>query len=211
MNSCILKFIIIVIVSNLSFASIANDKVLLIGDSLSAGYGLKQGQGWVDLLQNKYLEDKKPISIINTAISGQTTDNALLKIDSWLATHKPTHVLIELGGNDGIRGFPVKLLRNHLNVLVEKSIKQGAKVALMEIQIPPNLGPRYSKMFTDTYKSVADNTGAYLMPYFMTEIAIDHTLMLNDNLHPNEEAQHIIQDFMYREIDAWLMSLKNDG
>ena len=190
--------------TNLSFSSLANEKILLIGDSLSAGYGLEQAQAWVHLLQNKYKEDNKTITIINTAISGQTTDNALLKIDAWLKAHQPTHVLIELGGNDGIRGFPVKLLQKHLTKLVTTSQQHGAKVALMKIQIPPNLGPRYRKMFTDSYYTVTKQTGAYLMPYFMTEVAVDPSLMLNDNLHPNAKAQPIIRDFMYREIDKWL-------
>ncbi len=190
--------------TNLSFTSLANDRILLIGDSLSAGYGLEQAQAWVHLLQNKYREDNKPVTIINTAISGQTTDNALLKIDAWLAAHQPSHVLIELGGNDGIRGFPVKLLQKHLTELVKKSQHKGAKVALMEIQIPPNLGPRYRKMFTDSYSKVANQTGAHLMAYFMTDIAVNPSLMLNDNLHPNAKAQPIIRDFMYDEIDKWL-------
>jgi len=190
--------------TNLSFTSLANDKILLIGDSLSAGYGLEQAQAWVHLLQNKYREDNKPVTIINTAISGQTTDNALLKIDAWLNAHQPSHVLIELGGNDGIRGFPVKLLQKHLTELVTKSQQYGAKVALMEIQIPPNLGPRYRKMFTDSYTKVTEQTGAHLMAYFMTDVAVDSSLMLNDNLHPNAKAQPIIRDFMYSEIDKWL-------
>ncbi|PKH87805.1 arylesterase [Colwellia sp. Bg11-28] len=204
MTRFILKSIIILILTNLSFTSMANDKILLIGDSLSAGYGLEQAQAWVHLLQNKYREDNKPVTIINTAISGQTTDNALLKIDAWLDTHQPSHVLIELGGNDGIRGFPVKLLQKHLTELVTKSQQYGAKVALMEIQIPPNLGPRYRKMFTDSYTKVTNQTGAHLMAYFMTDVAIDSSLMLNDNLHPNAKAQPIIRDFMYSEIDKWL-------
>lgn len=191
---------------NLSFTSIANDKVLLIGDSLSAGYGLEQAQAWVHLLQNKYDEDNTAITIINTAISGQTTDNALLKIDAWLTTHQPTHVLIELGGNDGIRGFPVTLLQKHLTQLITKSQQSGAKVALMEIQIPPNLGKRYLQMFTESYNKVAEQTGAYLMPFFMTTIAIDPSLMLEDNLHPNAKAQPIIRDFMHIEIDKWLQN-----
>ena len=190
--------------TSFSFTSIANEKILLIGDSLSAGYGLEQAQAWVHLLQNKYKEDNKSITIINTAISGQTTDNALLKIDAWLKAHQPSHVLIELGGNDGIRGFPVKLLQKHLTKLVTTSQQHGAKVALMEIQIPPNLGPRYRKMFTGSYSKVTRQTGAYLMPYFMTKVAIEPSLMLNDNLHPNAKAQPIIRDFMYREIDKWL-------
>jgi len=182
----------------------AENKILLIGDSLSAGYGLEQEQAWVHLLQNKYNQENATITVINTAISGQTTDNALLKVDGWLTTHQPTHVLIELGGNDGIRGFPISLIHKHLTELVTKSQKIGAKVALMEIQIPPNLGPRYTSLFKNNYQKVADKTGAYLMPYFMTSIAIDTSLMLDDNLHPNAKAQPIIRDFMYKEISQWL-------
>ena len=190
----------------LSFTTIANNKILLIGDSLSAGYGLDQDQAWVHLLQNKYDTKNQDIIIVNTAISGQTTDNALLKIDAWLKAHQPSHVLIELGGNDGIRGFPVKLLQKHLTELIIKSQEQGAKVALMEIQIPPNLGARYTSMFTESYNKVAQATGAYLMPYFMMEIAVDPNLILNDNLHPNAKAQPIIRDFMYLEINKWLQN-----
>lgn len=190
-----------------SFYTVANQTektVLLIGDSLSAGYGLKQDQDWVHLLQNEYDTKNKQITIINTAISGQTTDNAVLKIDAWLEAHKPSHVLIELGGNDGIRGFPVNILQKHLTELITKSQSSGAKVALMAIQIPPNLGPRYGKLFADSYVKVANETGAYLMPYFMLDIAVDPTLILDDNLHPNAKAQPIIRDFMFIEIDQWL-------
>ncbi len=188
-----------------TFSTIAKEKILLIGDSLSAGYGMDQAQAWVHLLQNTYDSEQKQITIVNTAISGQTTDNALLKIDAWLDTHKPSHVLIELGGNDGIRGFPIKLIKKHLTELATKSQNTGAKVALMEIYIPPNLGPRYTKMFTSSYSQVAEKTGAYLMPYFMTDIAIVPELMKNDNLHPNEKAQPLIRDFMYTEINKWLL------
>ena len=186
------------------FTLLAKDKILLIGDSLSAGYGIEQAQAWVHLLQNTYEENEIPIHLINTAISGQTTDNALLKLDAWLEAHQPSHVLIELGGNDGIRGFPVNILQKHLTELVTKSQKHGAKVALMAIQIPPNLGQRYTTMFVESYHKVAENTDAYLMPYFMTQIATDIELMQNDNLHPNAKAQPIIRDFMLQEIDRWL-------
>tara|TARA_R110001592_G_scaffold110299_2_gene306520 strand:- start:4225 stop:4845 length:621 start_codon:yes stop_codon:yes gene_type:complete len=204
MTRLFLNLALVITLTLLSFSSFAKDKILLIGDSLSAGYGLEQAQAWVHLLQNKYDENNEAIILINTAISGQTSDNALLKIDVWLKTHQPSYVLIELGGNDGIRGFPVKLLQKHLTELVTKSQEQGAKVALMEIQIPPNLGPRYSKLFIESYSKVAEKTGAYLMPYFMTLVAIDSSLMQNDNLHPNAKAQPIIRDFMYSEIDKWL-------
>ena len=208
MTRFFLYFTLLITLTIQSFLTIAEDKILLIGDSLSAGYGLKQEQAWVHLLQNKYDKNNIAIKIINTAISGQTTDNALLKIDAWLEVYQPTHVLIELGGNDGIRGFPVKLLYKHLNELVIKSQKKGATVALMEIQIPPNLGPRYSKLFMETYQKVANDTGSYLMSYFMVQIAVDSSLMQDDNLHPNAKAQPIISDFMYSEINKWLNAPK---
>lgn len=199
---------IILTLVNIAFTSSAqsnaHDKILLIGDSLSAGYGLEQAQTWVALLQNKYRDANKTITLVNTAINGQTTDNALLKIDAWLATHQPSHVLIELGGNDGIRGFPVNLLQKHLRQLVTISQQSGAQVALMEISIPPNLGPRYTKIFTDSYHKIAKQTGAYLMPFFMTDIAVIPSLMLDDNLHPNAKAQPMISDFMAKEIAKWL-------
>ncbi|BBN83809.1 multifunctional acyl-CoA thioesterase I/protease I/lysophospholipase L1 [Pseudoalteromonas sp. A25] len=183
---------------------------MIIGDSLSAGYGVEQAQAWVNLLQNKYDANQKPIELINTAISGQTTDNALLKVDAWLNAHKPSHVLIELGGNDGIRGFPVKLLKKHLTELVTKSQQAGAHVALMEIHIPPNLGPRYTTMFTKSYEQVSNKTGAYLMPYFMIPIAVKPELMQEDNLHPNTDAQPLIRDFMEKEIDVWLQKTQGN-
>jgi len=207
MTRFFLNFAVVIMLTCLSFTTTAKDKILLIGDSLSAGYGLEQEEAWVHLLQNKYNKKDNNIIIINTAISGQTTDNALLKIDAWLETHQPSHVLIELGGNDGIRGFPIKILQKHLTELVTKSQAQGAQVALMEIQIPPNLGARYTKMFTDSYDKVAKQTNAYLMPYFMTQIAVKPELMQNDNLHPNAQAQPLIEDFMYVEINKWLQSL----
>ncbi len=177
---------------------------MIVGDSLSAAYGLKQEDGWVKLLQNKYVEKDKPIELINTSVSGQTTGNALARIEQQLASHNPSHVLIELGGNDGLRGFPVNKLRENLQSLVAKSQQANAVVALMEIQIPPNLGPRYTSMFIKSYSVVTEKTNSYLFPYFMFEVAGKPELMQNDNLHPNKQAQPLIAEFMYTEIEKWL-------
>jgi acyl-CoA thioesterase-1 len=189
----------------LSMAS-AQTKIMIIGDSLSAGYGLKQAPSWVKLLQNKYDEQDKSIALINMSVSGQTTDNALLKITSQLKMHTPTHVLIELGGNDGLRGFPVKTIKSNLTSLVTASLDAKAKVAVMQIAIPPNLGPRYTQLFTDVFADVANQTNSYLMPFFMHTIAPKPDLMQDDNLHPNDDAQPIIRDIMEKEIDQWLNS-----
>ena len=182
----------------------AKQKLMIVGDSLSAAYGMKQDDGWVKLLQNKYDSQQKSIAIVNVSVSGQTTGNALAKIAQQLQDIQPSHVLIELGGNDGLRGFPVKRLRFNLTEMVRASQQAGAKVAVMEIQIPPNLGPRYTSMFTASYKAVTEATDSYLMPYFMLEIAGKPDLMQDDNLHPNEQAQPLIRDFMQREIEKWM-------
>ncbi len=182
----------------------AKQKLMIVGDSLSAAYGMKQDDGWVKLLQNKYDSEQKSIAIVNVSVSGQTTGNALAKIAQQLQDIQPSHVLIELGGNDGLRGFPVKRLRSNLTEMVRASQQAGAKVAVMEIQIPPNLGPRYTSMFTASYKAVTEATDSYLMPYFMLEVAGKPDLMQDDNLHPNEQAQPLIRDFMYREINKWM-------
>lgn len=182
----------------------AKQKLMIVGDSLSAAYGMKQDDGWVKLLQNKYDSEQKSIAIVNVSVSGQTTGNALAKIAQQLQDIQPSHVLIELGGNDGLRGFPVKRLRSNLTEMVRASQQAGAKVAVMEIQIPPNLGPRYTSMFTASYKAVTEATDSYLMPYFMLEVAGKPDLMQDDNLHPNEQAQPLIRDFMQREIGKWM-------
>ncbi|KID35565.1 arylesterase [Pseudoalteromonas maricaloris] len=197
-----LLFILVIVMTPLS--ANAKQKLMIVGDSLSAAYGLKQDDGWVKLLQNKYETEQNPIEIINVSVSGQTTGNAVAKLNQQLKTISPTHVLIELGGNDGLRGFPVKRLKANLTQLVQSSQQAGANVAVMEIQIPPNLGPRYTSMFTESYQQVTEQTGSYLMPYFMLEVADKPELMQNDNLHPNKEAQPLIRDFMYQEINQWL-------
>ncbi|TMN40530.1 arylesterase [Pseudoalteromonas sp. S2755] len=197
-----LLFILVIVMAPLS--ANAKQKLMIVGDSLSAAYGLKQDDGWVKLLQNKYETEQNPIEIINVSVSGQTTGNAVAKISQQLKTISPTHVLIELGGNDGLRGFPIKRLKANLTQLVQSSQQAGANVAVMEIQIPPNLGPRYTSMFTESYQQVTEQTGSYLMPYFMLEVADKPELMQNDNLHPNKEAQPLIRDFMYQEINQWL-------
>ncbi|PCK31154.1 arylesterase [Pseudoalteromonas piscicida] len=197
-----LLFILVIVMAPLS--ANAKQKLMIVGDSLSAAYGLKQDDGWVKLLQNKYETEQIPIEIINVSVSGQTTGNAVAKIAQQLERIKPSHVLIELGGNDGLRGFPIKRLKSNLTQLVESSQNSGAKVAVMEIHIPPNLGPRYTGMFTQSYQQVTAKTNSYLMPYFMLEIANKPELMQDDNLHPNKAAQPLIRDFMYQAIDKWI-------
>ncbi len=179
----------------------AMSRVLILGDSLSASYGLKQEQGWVHLLQLAYNDKEIPVQLINASISGETTGGALRRLSAILTEHKPDYVLIELGGNDGLRGFPITTLQNNLIQLIEKTKDFGAIPALMKIEILPNYGPRYSAMFSQAFKTVSEQTNVKLMPFFMETIAINKEFMQADGIHPNLAAQPFIRNVMEQEIN----------
>ena len=204
MTHSILRFVFILFLVIKPLSAAADNTILILGDSLSAAYGLKQEQGWVKLLQDKYDAEQSSIELINASISGETSGGALRRLDALLEQYEPTHVLIELGANDGLRGFPVNKMQANLTSLIEKSQAANAMTALMEIYIPPNYGPRYSKMFTDSFTQVSENTNAYLMDFFVLNIAGQSDLMQNDGLHPNKKAQPLIRDEMYESIKQWL-------
>ncbi|WP_462158558.1 arylesterase [Pseudoalteromonas sp. GB56] len=209
MNTLILRSFIILLLVTKPFLAWADNQILILGDSLSAAYGLKQHQGWVQLLQDTYESEKQPTSLINASISGETTGGALRRLDALLVEHQPTHVLIELGGNDGLRGFPVSRLQDNLRALISKSREAGAQVAMMKIRIPPNYGPRYTKMFEESFEQIAAETNTYLLPFFVEQVATQADMMQNDNIHPNAEAQPILRDFMQKEMSNWLAQAKN--
>ena len=144
----ILRFIFVLLLVIKPLTAAADNTILILGDSLSAAYGLKQEQGWVKLLQDKYDEKDQSVYLVNASIIGETTGGALRRLDALLSEFKPTHVLIELGGNDGLRGYPIKRLQANLRDLITKSQQIGAKTAVMEVQIPqtmarviPNFSP----------------------------------------------------------------------
>ena len=197
-----LVFILFLVIKPLSAA--ADNTILILGDSLSAAYGLQQEEGWVKLLQDKYDDEQADIELINASISGETSGGALRRLDALLEQFEPTHVLIELGANDGLRGFPVKKMQTNLTSLIQKSQAANAMTALMEIYIPPNYGPRYSKMFTDSFSQISEETDTHLLNFFMLNIADKPDLMQNDGLHPNKKAQPLIRDEMYDSIKTWL-------
>ena len=197
-----LVFILFLVIKPLSAA--ADNTILILGDSLSAAYGLQQEQGWVKLLQDKYNDEQADIALVNASISGETSGGALRRLDALLTQYQPTHVLIELGANDGLRGFPVKKMQANLTSLIQKSQAANAMTALMEIYIPPNYGPRYSKMFTDSFSQISEETNTHLLNFFMLNIADKPELMQNDGLHPNKKAQSLIRDEMYDSIKTWL-------
>ena len=185
-----------------------NKVVLVVGDSLSAAYGLTQEQGWVSLLQDVLAQHANPdlakITLINASISGETTDGGLARLDRLLLQHQPTDVLIELGGNDGLQGHSIKKLKANLKAMIEQSLAADTHVALQQMQIPTNYGARYNKMFINAFAQVATETQIPIVPFFLTDIALQPKLMQNDEIHPTAEAQSMIAQFM---LDNWIVPL----
>lgn len=181
-------------------SSFADTRILILGDSLSASYGMKQNEGWVSLLQQRFDKRKEGIKLLNASISGETTAGGLARFDKILANQKPDVVLIELGGNDGLRGFPVKKAKQNLLQIIEKSRQNNVTPALMQIRIPPNFGRRYTQMFEGIYPKIAESTKTTLVPFFMEVVSIKPELVMGDGIHPNRQAMPIIRDFMDKEI-----------
>lgn len=179
---------------------------MIVGDSLSAAYGLQQQQGWVSLLQNTWRSDKVPIDVINAAISGETTDGALARLPRLLEQHNPSHVLIELGGNDGLQGHPVGKMKANLSKMITMAEDAGATVLLQDMQIPTNYGKRYTQMFTDAFEDVAEQHNVPLLPFFLEEIALKAELMQRDGIHPNAEAQPQIAELMNERLRPLIIS-----
>lgn len=179
--------LLISLVSHIAYA----DKLLILGDSLSAAYGMQQHQGWPALLQKK-----TEWQLINASISGETTSGGLARLPALLKEYQPDVVLIELGGNDGLRGFSVELIQANLSKAITLVKQHNAQPLLMQIRIPPNYGPRYVRQFTAVYPQLADKHDIMLWPFFMDSIAINSDLMMADGIHPNVAAQPIISDFM---------------
>ena len=167
------------------------DKLLILGDSLSAAYGMQQHQGWPALLQKN-----TEWQLINASISGETTAGGLARLPALLTEHQPDVVLIELGGNDGLRGFSVELIQANLSKIITLVKQHNAQPLLMQIRIPPNYGPRYVRQFTALYPQLAEQHQITLWPFFMDSIAINSDLMMADGIHPNIAAQPMISDFM---------------
>lgn len=178
----------------------ANHKILLLGDSLSASYGMTQNEGWVTLLNQQLSEQDAPYNIINASISGETTAGGLSRLPGILAKQSIDTLIIELGGNDGLRGFPPKLIKSNLAKMVDLAHAKNIPVYVMNIRIPPNYGPRYSKMFTDVFAQVGNEKDITVLPFFMEQIAVDPSLMQNDGIHPNRIAQPKIADIMSKQL-----------
>jgi acyl-CoA thioesterase-1 len=181
--------------------------ILVLGDSLSAEYGLKRGSGWVALLEHKLAAEKLPARVINASISGDTTSGGRSRLGALLAEHRPSHVIIELGANDALRGLPLEMTRDNLNQMTRAAQKTGAKVLLLGMQMPPNYGKDYSARFAALYASVAKANQAALLPFLLKGVAdVPDSLrwFQADRIHPKEEAHPQLLANIWPELQRLL-------
>lgn len=178
--------------------------ILVLGDSLSAAYGIALDKGWVALLQARLSAAGYPHRVVNASVSGETTAGGLARLPALLARHKPQWVLVELGGNDGLRGLPLTQLRDNLRRIVALSRTAGARPVLFEMRIPSNYGPDYAEGFRASFATVARETATPLVPFFLAAIATDPTAFQEDGIHPTAGAQAAMLDAVWATLQPLL-------
>lgn len=181
--------------------------ILVLGDSLSAEYGLKRGSGWVALLEQRLREQGIAAQVINASISGDTTSGGRSRLGALLQQHRPSHLIIELGGNDALRGLPLTLTRENLSQMTQAAVSEGAKVMLIGMQMPPNYGRNYNAQFAAMYAQVAKTSKAGLVPFFLKDVADSpraENLFQSDRIHPNAQAHPLMLDTVWPELKKLL-------
>ncbi|SDX14279.1 arylesterase [Marinobacter mobilis] len=202
----ILFLVAATLISGLSPAQASQNTVLILGDSLSAAYGVQTEQAWVALLRQRLAQQGlAQWQVVNASISGETTDGGLRRLPDLLSRHTPDVVVIELGGNDGLRGFPPPVIEQNLDRLISLSLEAGARPLLIGIQIPPNYGPRYTALFADIYSNLADRHDIALVPFFLKGIYDQAGMMQGDGIHPTTEAQGTLLDNVWPQLEALLV------
>lgn len=174
--------------------------ILVVGDSLSAGFGLRPGESWVSLLETRLDAKDFPHGVVNASISGDTSRGALARLPRALEVHDPEIVIIEIGGNDGLRGLPLEELRGNLVRMIELSREAAADVLLLAIQLPENYGPQYTGQFRQLYLDLAAAQGVPVARFMREEVALNPELMQDDGVHPNADAQPVLLDYVWPEL-----------
>ena len=168
--------------------------IVVLGDSLSAAYGIRVEEGWVSLMQKRLTLQGYGYRVVNASVSGETTAGGLARLPRALQLHRPAIVILELGGNDGLRGLPLEQVRTNLDSMIRQSRAAGARVLLTGMRVPPNYGPAYTEKFHALYTDLARRYRLSLVPFLMEDVALDKTLLQADGLHPNERGQPVLLD-----------------
>jgi acyl-CoA thioesterase-1 len=190
-----------------SAARPARGPLLIVGDSLSAEYGLERGSGWVALLQQRLARERIAVDVVNASISGDTTSGGRSRLPALLAQHKPSIVVIELGGNDALRGLPLSMTQANLTAMAQAAKAAGARVLILGMQLPPNYGQKYARDFAALFATVAKAEGAALVPFFLAGVADGpeaDKLFQPDRIHPNAQAQPRMLDNVWPALKPLL-------
>ena len=174
--------------------------ILMMGDSISAAYGMSLEEGWVELLNQTLKDNEIEYRIVNASISGETSAGGRRRLNNLLDRYSPDIVIIELGGNDGLRGDPIDQLETNLVSMIQSSLNSNARVLVLPMEIPPNYGSRYTSQFRNAYVKVTQETGAILGPFILKDIALNRSLMQTDGIHPKRSAQPIIREAVLKVL-----------
>ena len=196
----------------ISFGTLAqtNQTILVMGDSLSAEYGLIRGSGWVKLLAERLQKQGSPWNVFNASISGETSSGGLSRLPKLLEQKKPGIVFLELGANDALRGLSIQESTKNLRRMIQMSKQSGAKVLLFGMQIPPNYGQEYAREFKNLYAKLASQENVQLIPFFLYGVASDNSLFQADRIHPNEKAQAILFNNVWGAMAPYQTMLKGN-
>jgi acyl-CoA thioesterase-1 len=178
--------------------------ILVLGDSLSAAYGMRLDQGWVALLQSRLRAQGYGHRVVNASSSGETTGGGLARLPRALQSHRPAIVVVELGGNDGLRGLPVAQVRRNLEGIIDQSQRAGARILLLGMRIPPNYGPTYARQFEQVYADLARERRVASVPFLLRDVALDDSLMQQDGIHPTVSAQPKLLDAVWPRLEPLL-------
>jgi len=188
-----------------SFAAGSAEKsILVLGDSLSSAYGMARERGWVALLEARVKQERLDYSVVNASISGDTSGGARSRFQPLLDKHRPTIVVLELGGNDGLRGLPVTQMRSNLSAIIKESQSAGARVLLVGVRLPPNYGEVYTSAFEAAYRELAKTHRVALVPFILEDFAGNPEYFQADRLHPNEQAQQLMLDRVWSGLKPLL-------
>ena len=202
MISTFVRSLVIAAFAMVSLPVLASQNTLLVvGDSISAAYGVPSETAWVELVRERLSGQGLDWQVVNASISGETTDGGLRRLPGLLEKNDPDIVVIELGGNDGLRGFPPNVIESNLAGMIELAQDSGAVPLLVGMQIPPNYGQRYTRMFADLFPTLSDRYGVPLVPFFLDGIYDQDGLMQGDGIHPTEEAQPLLLDNIWPRLE----------
>jgi acyl-CoA thioesterase-1 len=200
----VVRWLCILFLVSIAPGALAAPVILVLGDSLSAAFGIGEQQGWVSLLRDKLEQNGYPHAVVNASVSGDTTRDALSRLDDTLARHRPDIVIVELGGNDGLRALPLAQVRANLEAMLSQIETAGARALLLGIRIPLNYGAEYAEQFHAMYADLAKQHHAGLVDFFMERVALNANLMQEDGIHPNTAAQPVLLDTLWPALQPLL-------